>query len=109
MRSSTTPPLGSQHSVYCAWPGPIRRRSLLRQVVRKSTAPRPRTLALPRCDTSQRAAAPRLTPRPPPPPRHTRVEPPPAAVLQRHLPAAERGELRAEGGLPVVQRRAAHN
>src|SRR5690606_31599538 len=30
----------------------------------------------------------------------------PAGVLQRHLPAAERGELGAQGGVPLVQRRA---
>ena len=36
-------------------PGPIRPRSLVRQALRKSAAPGPRTTALPRCDTSKSA------------------------------------------------------
>ena len=57
MMSSTTPPSVSQHSVYCALPGPIRPRSLVRQALTKSAAPGPRTVALPRCDTSKRPTA----------------------------------------------------
>ncbi len=39
--------------------------------------------------------------------RRVLLEHSPARVLQGHLPPAERGELRAEGGMAVVQRRAA--
>src|SRR6478609_5343588 len=54
MRSSTTPPVSSQHRVYCALPGAIRPRSLVRQALTNSAAPGPRTLALPRWLTSNR-------------------------------------------------------
>src|SRR6478735_1853591 len=58
MRSSTTPPVASsQHSVYCAWPGPMRRRSLVRVLLTKSTAPGPATTALPRWLTSKMPTA----------------------------------------------------
>ena len=53
MRSSTTPPVSVQHIVYWAWPGPMRRRSFVRQALTKSAAPGPDTRALPRCDTSK--------------------------------------------------------
>src|SRR6478736_6738106 len=52
MRSSTTPPASSQHRVYCADPGWIRRTSLVRQALTKSAAPGPVTDALPRWLTS---------------------------------------------------------
>ena len=58
MRSSTTPPVASsQHSVYCALPGSIRPRSLVRQALTKSAAPGPVTRALPRCETSKTPTA----------------------------------------------------
>ena len=41
IRSSTVPPDSSQHSVYCAAPGAIRSRSLVRQRLRKSLADSP--------------------------------------------------------------------
>src|SRR6476619_3479520 len=53
MRSSTTPPASSQHRVYCADPGWIRRTSLVRQALTKSAAPGPVTDALPRWLTSK--------------------------------------------------------
>src|SRR3954452_16362121 len=54
MRSSTTPPVASsQHSVYCACPGPMRVRSLVRVRLTKSTAPGPATTAFPRWLTSK--------------------------------------------------------
>src|SRR6478735_290988 len=54
MRSSTTPPVASsQHSVYCACPGPTRVRSLVSVRLTKSTAPGPATTALPRWLTSK--------------------------------------------------------
>ena len=57
MRSSTTPPDSSQDSVYWAWPGSMRPRSLLRQELTKAAAPGPRTEALPRCETSKMPTA----------------------------------------------------
>src|SRR4051794_6938436 len=54
MRSSTTPPVASsQHSVYCARPGPIRPRSLVSVRFTNSAAPGPSTTALPRGLTSK--------------------------------------------------------
>src|SRR3954470_10913972 len=47
MRSSTTPPDSSQHRVYWAEPGAMRRTSLVRQRLTKSAAPGPVTDALP--------------------------------------------------------------
>src|SRR6478735_124587 len=48
------PPVwSSQQSVYCAWPGPIRPRSLVRVLLTKSAAPGPATTALPRWLTSK--------------------------------------------------------
>ena len=89
MMSSTTPPVASsQQSVYCARPGPIRPRSLLRQALTKSAAPGPVTRALPRCDTSKTPTAVAH--------RGVLLEHPAAGVLQRHLPAPEGGELGAE-------------
>src|SRR3712207_3418334 len=52
MRSSTTPPSASQQRVYCACPGPMRPRSFVRQRLTKSAAPGPRTIPVPRCETS---------------------------------------------------------
>src|SRR5690242_17354884 len=57
MRSSTTPPSSRQHSVYCACPGPIRDRSLVRQPSTNAAAPGPRTVPVPRCETSNSPAA----------------------------------------------------
>src|SRR5215211_6472877 len=58
MRSSTTPPdASSQQSVYCACPGRMRSRSLLSVALTKAAAPAPRTLALPRCETSKTPTA----------------------------------------------------
>src|SRR5215207_108020 len=57
MRSSTTPPLSLQHIVYCALPGPMRPRSLVRQVLTYAVASGPRTVALPRWDTSKTPTA----------------------------------------------------
>src|SRR5579875_567494 len=53
MRSSTTPPVSVQQSVYCACPGAIRSRSFARHAFTNARAPRPRTVALPRCETSK--------------------------------------------------------
>src|SRR5690348_1749311 len=54
MRSSTTPPVrSSQQSVYCALPGAMRSRSLVRVALMNSFAPAPVTDALPRCETSK--------------------------------------------------------
>src|SRR6478752_5247564 len=53
MRSSTTPPASSQQRVYCAEPGSMRRRSLVRHALTKSAAPGPVTEALPRWLTSK--------------------------------------------------------
>ena len=56
--SSTMPPVSaSRHSVYCARPGPIRPRSLLRVALTNSTAPGPRTTILPRWLTSKMPTA----------------------------------------------------
>src|SRR6185436_1004622 len=58
MRSSTTPPdSSSQHSVYCALPGPIRPRSLDSVAFTNAAAPGPRTCALPRWLTSNTPTA----------------------------------------------------
>src|SRR5215210_8365392 len=57
MRSSTTPPLSLQIRVYCAWPGAILFRSLVRQRLRKSADPGPVTVALPRWLTSNSPTA----------------------------------------------------
>src|SRR3954447_25199958 len=57
MRSSTTPPSSRQHRVYCACPGPIRDRSLVRQLSTKAAAPGPRTVPVPRCETSKSPTA----------------------------------------------------
>src|SRR3954447_21350460 len=57
MRSSTTPPSSLQHRVYCAWPGPIRERSLVRQPSTNAAAPGPRTVPVPRCETSNSPTA----------------------------------------------------
>src|SRR3954452_6414123 len=57
IRSSTTPPESSQHSVYCACPGAMRPRSLVRHALTKSRAPGPRTVALPRWETSKTPTA----------------------------------------------------
>src|SRR5690606_1893495 len=58
IRSSTTPPVASsQHSVYCAPPGPIRSRSLVRQRLRYATASGPVTRSFPRWETSNRPTA----------------------------------------------------
>src|SRR3954453_1454901 len=56
MRSSTTPPDSSQHRVYWAEPGAMRRTSLVRQRLTKSAAPGPATDALPRWLTSKTPA-----------------------------------------------------
>ena len=47
------PVAGSQHSVYCAWPGAIRPRSLVSVALTYAAAPVPVTMALPRCETSK--------------------------------------------------------
>src|SRR5262245_8184935 len=58
IRSSTTPPVSSsQHSVYCAFPGAILPRSLLRQELTNAAAPGPDTVALPRWLTSKTPTA----------------------------------------------------
>src|SRR4051794_19947591 len=57
MRSSTTPPSSVQHSVYCAWPGPMRDRSLVRQPSTNAAAPGPRTVPVPRWETSNNPTA----------------------------------------------------
>ncbi len=47
------PVASSQHSVYCALPGPILPRSLLSVALTYAAAPGPRTIALPRWLTSK--------------------------------------------------------
>src|SRR5919199_742019 len=57
MRSSTTPPeASSQQRLYCARPGAIRDRALVRQASTNAAAPGPRTPTLPRWLTSKRPA-----------------------------------------------------
>ena len=95
MRSSTTPPVSSQHSVYCALPVEIRPRSLVRQALTKAAAPGPVTDALPRWLTSKM----------PDPLADGGVlaDDPTAGVLDRHLPAPEVGHLGAQADVALVQ------
>ena len=60
MRSSTTPPDSSQHSVYWALPAAIRSRSLVKHELTNSAAPGPVTSALPRWLTSNSPTAVRV-------------------------------------------------
>src|SRR3954447_998861 len=50
-------PSGTQHSVYCAWPGPIRPRSLVSAPSTSAAAPGPRTVPVPRWETSNSPTA----------------------------------------------------
>ncbi len=92
------PPVSSsQHSVYCACPGPIRPRSLVSVALTYAAAPDPPTTRLAQvADVEDPDALPDrgvlLD--------HAR------GVLHRHRPAPELGELRAERHVPIVQRRA---
>ena len=98
MRSSTMPPVASsQHSVYCACPGPIRPRALVRQESTYAAAPGPVDPDLAEVADVEDAD---------PLPDGRVLLQHPAAVLQGHLPAAERRELRAERDVPVVEGRA---
>ena len=100
MRSSTTPPVASsQHSVYCALPGSIRSRSLVRQALTKSAAPGPVTRALPRCDTSKTPTASRTA--------ACSLSTPPPAYSSGISQPPNGGELGTERDVPVVQRRTA--
>ena len=95
MRSSTTPPASLQHSVYCADPGWMRRRSLVRQALTKSAAPGPGHRGLAEVADVEDADA--LA--------HRGVlgDDAAAGVLDRHVPAAEVGHLGAEGDVAVVE------
>ena len=82
--------------MYCARPGPIRPRSLLSVALTNADGARPADHDLAEVahvEDADRGA-------------HRGVLLDDAGVLQRHVPAAELGELRAEGRVPVVQRRA---
>src|SRR6476620_1530735 len=101
MRSSTTPPASSQHSVYCADPGWIRRTSLVRQALTKSAAPGPVTEALPRWLTSKTPTRSRTavcSATTPPPGYSIRMsQPPQSAILTpRATWRSCRGEVNGE-------------
>ena len=89
-----TPPDSVQHNVYCALPGPIRRRSLVSAELTNSAAPGPRTRRLAEvADVEQPdgvAGRGVLADR--------------ARVRDRHQPAAELGEARAEFAVAVLER-----
>ena len=55
--SSTTPPSAVQHSVYCAWPGPIFSRSAVKHRLTNPAAPGPVIASLPRWLTSNTPSA----------------------------------------------------
>src|SRR3954453_4448479 len=103
MRSSTTPPLSSQHIVYCALPVVIRPRSLVRQAVTKAAAPGPVTDALPRWLTSKMPTRSRtaVCSRNTPPPGYSIgiSQPPKSASL---APRATCRECRGECRSPVM-------
>ncbi len=84
--------------MYWAWPAAMRSRSLLRQVLSRATAPSPRTSSLPRWLTSKIPTPSRTA--------ACSLSTPVALVLQRHLPAAELGELGTQRDVAVVQGRA---
>ena len=95
MRSSTTPPASSQHRVYCADPGWMRRTSLVRHALTKSAAPGTGHRGLAEVAHVEDADA--LA--------HGGVlgDDAAAGVLDRHVPATEVGHLGAEGDVAVVQ------
>ncbi len=96
IRSSTTPPdASSQQRLYCARPGPIRPRALVRQASTKAAAPGPPDAELAQVAHVEQADL--LTD------RLMLAQHAAARVLDRHLPPAEVGELRAESDVAIVQ------
>jgi hypothetical protein len=92
--SSTTPPDGSQHSVYCACPGSILPRSLLRRVDERSG---------PRSDDRGLAEVGYVEDADGLPDRRVLFEDTSAGVFQRHVPTGEFRKFRTECDVSFVQ------